>query len=213
MIAIKLIAMPVTVTAGLLGSASPLIHIGVTKSNYKTKWYERTDFTQPIFKNCKYNGKNPLNVYLTLAGGEVNVPPDSKKVSLKVVEKSNSGERIVWGVGSDNSHEEVWKQLKLQYSGDQEKKIKFMYPYQDQWDRATRTGIATCDDMQVEFVADKGGFRDSDFLEFKDIQVTVSEGSKCIEGFNKVECEVEIGPDNQIQWKEGFKPKIIYTAF
>ncbi|AFN65180.1 hypothetical protein WEN_01935 [Mycoplasma wenyonii str. Massachusetts] len=200
MVAVKLISIPLTGIVGVLGSTSPLMHIGATRSNYKTKWYERADFSQPIFKNCIYESKNPLNIYLVIEGGAT-VSQDSKKVSLKALEKKGKEEAL---------RKDIWEKLKLRYSGEGNKKVQLMYPYKSGSD--DRWGMAKCDAEKIEFISTSSSFRDSEYVFLKDIHLTLE--GKCKESFSSADCEISIKqPNNKIQWIKGFQPKVTYTAF
>ncbi|AFN65178.1 hypothetical protein WEN_01925 [Mycoplasma wenyonii str. Massachusetts] len=215
MIIAKTIALSVAGTATVLGSTSPLMHIGATKNNWINKWYPQTEELQePILKDCKVSDENThYTVFLETSNeGGGNSGP---KISFRV-EKTNGS----WKKGSG---EVVWKDGKkvgtqgldkwhIGYKSDRE--VDFMYPFMSgSWEQNRKANCsAVHNKIQPLPESQRTGFGSGVPLLASQVTFSLSK-EKCQKNFSSIVCGINIDSENKLKWIDGKEPKITYTAF
>ncbi|AFN65220.1 hypothetical protein WEN_02155 [Mycoplasma wenyonii str. Massachusetts] len=217
MILAKVLAISVSCTTGLLGSASPLIHIGVTKSDWKNKWYpNKNDFRKAVLWGCKaisdvsanINYKDKLyNIFLE----ENSQTSESSKISFRVEEVtiSSGQKKDVWR-SNGTKKEENWDTWKLSRK---ENTLVLSFPYLNKWQHQVEYALTGCEGSKIIPSDDSSSFGSGELVESSQIQLALSEGDSCRKYLSSVECDITINASGKLKWKEDWQPKITYTAF
>lgn len=213
MVLLKVFAFPV-VGLGSVGVMSPLIYIGSTSSTFKTSWKSYLSSSSPVLQDCKSSDGKYYTVLLELNPKKGEANTDSSEISFRVEETSTpwdkaSVKKTVWKAGKTFSGG-LSKWGIQPDSSNRKTEFKLPDPSGSQWNGDVRIVRAVCegkDSFQFSRYTSQVVFA-------SELTLTTADKNTCKSSLGHAECPINIGSSKEeIKWKEGSEPKVIYTAF